>query len=220
MLDPALSLTDLVLRHSACAAVLQRHRLDFCCHGGRTLQAAAAERGLDVEVVRRELEAAIAETPVGEDLRAVPTPVLLAKLVQEHHLPVRQALPTVRGLAAKVHRVHGAHDSRLPAVRQHVEALAEELLAHFEEEERAVFPALASENPAGARRFLDELTREHEALSRELHQLRAATEDYAVPSWACTSYRTLFAELRRLEASLVAILHLEHNVLRPRLEAL
>lgn len=220
MLDPALSLTDLVLQHSACAAVLQRHRLDFCGKGSLTVAEAAAARGVDAEVVRRELEAAIGETPAGEDLRAVPTPVLLSKLVQEHHQPVRQALPTVRGLAAKVHRVHGAHDRRLQSVRQHVETLAEALLVHFEEEERAIFPALATANPAGARRFLEELTREHEALSQGLHRLRDTTDDFAVPSWACTSYRTLFAELRRLEANLVNILHLEHNVLRPRLEAL
>jgi regulator of cell morphogenesis and NO signaling len=154
-----------------------------------------------------------------DDLRALPTPALVSALAQQHQ-PVRETLPGVRGLAAKVARVHGAHDARLLGLREQVETLAEAVLAHFEEEERAIFPALAAAtpNPAGARRFIEDLTHEHEDLARLLARVRETTGDYAVPSWACTSYRTLFAELRRLEGTLLSILHLEHNVLRPRLE--
>ena len=32
-----------------------------------------------------------------------------------------------------------------------------------------------------------------------LVRMRAASDGYAVPEWACNSYRTLFAELARLE---------------------
>ncbi len=223
MLDRHQPVAALVLDHSACAAVLQRHRIDFCCRGDLSLEAAAAAQGVDLDVLLGELEAAVASRCVADEVdpRTLPTPALLASLVERHHQPLREALPTVRGLAAKVSRVHGERTPALKTLRACVEGLAETLLPHFEEEERAVFPALAAEppNPAAARMLFDELTREHEEVTSWLLRMRAAADDYAVPSWACTSYRTLFAELRRLEGDVAALVHLEHNVLRPRFAA-
>lgn len=49
--------------------------------------------------------------------------------------------------------------------------------------------------------------------------MRDAAEDYLIPDWACTSYRTLFAELERLEGDVLRHVHLENHVLMPRFAA-
>jgi regulator of cell morphogenesis and NO signaling len=49
-----------------------------------------------------------------------------------------------------------------------------------------------------------------------LERVRSASDDFALPSWACNSYRTLFSELEQLERDLHTHVHLENHVLKPR----
>ena len=53
MIDQQQSVASLVLDHSECAAVLQRHRIDYCCHGEATL--AAHPRLIDLDEIVAEL---------------------------------------------------------------------------------------------------------------------------------------------------------------------
>ena len=57
-MDPQTSLAELATTIPAASRVFQRHRLDFCCGGRTSLADACAERGLAVEDVAREIEAA------------------------------------------------------------------------------------------------------------------------------------------------------------------
>ena len=65
-------------------------------------------------------------------------------------------------------------------------------------------------------RELQTMFADHLAVGDLLHRLREATEAFAVPEWGCNSYRTLFAELARLEADVLTHVHLENHVLLPR----
>lgn len=214
------TVADLVLEHSECAEVFQRHRIDFCCRGELSLEAAAAAAGVEVDPLRAELERAIAERRGAKpaDPRALSTPALIAYIISKHHEYLRQTLPFVRGLAAKVGRVHGGHNPRLPGLATDVETLAQTLITHLDEEEQVLFPALCARDLDQARvaRSLAGMMDEHLEVGALLARIRAASEDYALPEWACNSYRTLFAELRQLESDVFTHVHLENHVLRPR----
>ena len=57
---------DIVTGDFRAAGVFERHRIDFCCGGGRPLADACRTKGVDVQVVLRDLEAALAVTTAGE----------------------------------------------------------------------------------------------------------------------------------------------------------
>ena len=118
MFHPNQTVADLVLEHSECAEVFQRHHIDFCCRGELSLEEAAAAAGAEIDPLRAELERAVAERRGAKpaDPRALSTPALVAYIISKHHEYLRQTLPFVRGLAAKVGRVHGEHNPRLPAL--------------------------------------------------------------------------------------------------------
>jgi regulator of cell morphogenesis and NO signaling len=40
MIDPQRTVASVVLDHSECAAVFQRHRIDYCCRGNLSVAAA------------------------------------------------------------------------------------------------------------------------------------------------------------------------------------
>jgi hypothetical protein len=54
-LTPETTLSAIALRSDACATVLDRYKLDFCCRGRRSLLEACRAVGLDVERVLAEL---------------------------------------------------------------------------------------------------------------------------------------------------------------------
>jgi regulator of cell morphogenesis and NO signaling len=57
---------------------------------------------------------------------------------------------------------------------------------------------------------------EHETAGEILHELRAATSDYKVPTDGCFSYQTLFRGLADFEKDLYQHIHLENNILFPK----
>ncbi len=223
MIDRQQSVASTVLDHSECAAVFQQHRIDFCCGGQLSIEAAAKAKNVDVAALLTELERAVAERKgdAAHDPRERPTPELIAHIIAKHHAYLRKALPFVKMLAAKVGRVHGDHNPKLRELDAAVDELVAALEPHLDEEEQQLFPLLMAggRDPAQTSKLLGTMHEDHLAVARMLERIRAASDDFALPEWACNSYRTLFSELKQVESDVFAHVHLENNVLKPRFAA-
>jgi len=217
MLDPHASVAAIVLDHSECAAVLARHRIDFCCKGKRPLADICHELGLDVGAVVGELEHAIrTRIAVPADPRTLSTRDLIGEIVSTHHRYLRRTLPFLQALASKVARVHGDREPLLRKVASTVDALSAMLLAHLGHEEHVVFPRMLATGAGELATLLRHNRAEHEQVGDLLTTLRDAAADYVVPSFGCNSYRTLMRELEELEADTFRHIHIENHVLLPR----
>ncbi|MEZ5980392.1 MAG: iron-sulfur cluster repair di-iron protein, partial [Planctomycetota bacterium] len=199
---------------------------DFCCGGRRTLLDACRERGLDADAIARELELEADEVaPPSIDLAALPLDALCDHVEREHHAFLRRELPRLTEAWTKVARVHGAKHPECVQVARRVAELAEELEQHLLKEEMVLFPAIrgiASGNRAAARHCgsvrnpIGMMELEHDDAGLVLRELRALTDDYAVPDDACATYRAALDGLVELERDLHAHVHAENNVLFPR----
>lgn len=219
MLDHKQILADLVLEHSECAEVLQRHHIDYCCRGNISIDAAAKAKGIDSKALIDELAAAINSRHTEPfDIRELPTPRLISHIVATHHEYLRKALPFIAGLAAKVSRVHGDHNPKLVQLAVAVDELAALLIPHLDEEERTLFPALMSPTaqPYTQWQMLLEMEEEHRGVAQLLERIRACGDEFLAPDWACASYRTLVLELVQLESDVHVHVHLENHLLKPR----
>jgi regulator of cell morphogenesis and NO signaling len=220
--NPTQSVASVVLDHSECAQVFQRHRIDFCCRGELSIEAAAQERGVALAGLLRELDDAIAtrRTPAQTSWKDAPTRDLLAHIIDLHHGYLRRVLPFVRPLAAKVARVHGEHNPKLRALDEAVGQLADSLLEHLTDEEQRLFPTLLAADAPRAQQaaLLANMQAEHLAMADQLRRIRDAADDYTLPEWACRSYTALFGELEALERDVFTHVHLENHVLRPRFD--
>lgn len=220
MLDANTTVAQAVTDYSETAAVFQRHRIDFCCKGERSIATACQERGLDERAVLTELQHVISQRrdDRGPDPVAMSTPSLIAHIVSRHHDYLRRALPAVRALSIKVSRRHGDHNPRLRTLETVVDDLVEALEPHLDAEEQVLFPALMAKEPdrAVVAAELKTMHADHLAVGALLAQMRAAAEDFAIPEWGCTSYRILFTELEQLEGDVLRHVHLENHILMPR----
>lgn len=169
-------------------------------------------------------EATEARASAETDWRAAPLGALLSRIVDMHHAYLRQELPLLSGFTNKIHRVHGDRHPELGALDQLFHALKAELDAHLDEEEQELFPLVAAYARLGAQedlthaiQALDGLESQHEAAGKLLAAMREVTGGYTLPPGACRTYTLTFQKLRELESDLFMHIHLENNILFPRL---
>jgi regulator of cell morphogenesis and NO signaling len=189
--DRTWRVADIVTAHPECAGVFGDHRIDFCFHGERSL-----------------------------DAGALSTPELISYIVTRHHAYLYAAFPFIERLLVKVMTAHGPHEPRLLALREAFRRLSTALQSHLYEEEAVLFPALRAQ-PNDWCVIAEEraaMKQEHLVVGARLAAVRALAGDYAVPDGVCASYRPLMRELAVLEANTMRHIHLETHVLMSRFD--
>lgn len=221
-IDPQAQLGDLVTEVPRRAELFERLGLDYCCGGQRSLAAACAERGLDVDTVATVL-AAVELSPDGEsghDVAGASISELCEHIVTVHHGPLRSDLQRITELLATVVRVHGAEHPELAEVQERFAAMRTDLLHHLLEEEETIFPACqAVERDPGApvdEELLAGNEAEHAGVGEALVTLRERTGGYDPANAYCGTHRALLGALEGLELDLHQHIHEENNVLFPR----
>jgi regulator of cell morphogenesis and NO signaling len=202
--------------------VFQRHDIDFCCGGKRTLRAACDERHLSFEALVEAIESSAVDLAETRDWTIAPLDELIDHIVAAYHTPLKEELPRLQAMAAKVARVHGAKAEYLRRIHEIVDLIATDLLEHMRKEELALFPAMRTltsneiTNSGWLSAPISVMEHEHDHAGGLLAELRQLTEAYAPPQWACATFRALYHGLAELEASMHLHVHLENNVLFPR----
>jgi len=216
---------EVVAENYARAAAFKRLGIDFCCGGGRTVQEACDRAGISYETLLGELQAVEVRQGEGRwtDPRGWDPDLLVDHIVKLHHRYVRRTLPVLGQFTGKVSLVHGEAHPELREIEGLVQELSEEMTRHMEEEEGELFPALQefSEDPGKTEpedvaTTLGALEDDHEHAGGIMGRIREITGEYTPPEGACATYRATFSLLEEFEEDLHRHVHLENNVLFPR----
>lgn len=214
------TLGDLVTSNPMTARVLERHGLDYCCGGRRTLHDACADAGVDEQLVQADLDAT--DTGLPGDWTELDPAALAQHIVETHHRYLHEELPLLDALAEKVLGAHGRRHPELGDVRKLVAAIRADLEPHLMKEERVLFPAITA-LAGGQREFgfgsvanpIRMMGIEHDQVGQLLVELRAVSHGFEIPADACASYRSLYERLVALEGDTHEHIHKENNVLFP-----
>lgn len=212
--------------------VFEKLGIDYCCGGGKSLADACAKAKIPVGEVLATLEHGSAPASAVHDLpdfRSAALSELVSHVVNTHHAYVKQEVPRLQKLLAKVVSVHGRNHAELREVQKIFADLSVEVISHMMKEEMVLFPyvtlleqARQAGKPAPRAAFgsianpVQMMEMEHESSGNALKALRSLTGDYTPPADACFSYNTLFAALNEFETDLHQHIHLENNILFPR----
>lgn len=219
---------DIVTQVPGADAVFKQYRIDFCCGGRQTLNEAIRQRNLDEAEVLQKLSDTLEKAQGVEgndtDWEKVSFSSLVDHIVNTHHAYLYDELPQLSAYVTKVYRVHGSHRPELADVHQLFHELKTELEQHAIKEENDAFPLIKEyeQRPSEERRkylveIVEELEQEHDRSGGILKQLREVTKDYALPEGACNTYTLTYQKLETLESDLFTHIHLENNILFPRL---
>lgn len=225
---------EIAMESATAPAVLESLGIDYCCGGHLPFEEACKKSGKSPEAVIAKLEQSARESAVrgdtSTDWNSVPLVELIDHINKTHHVFVRNESPRLAALADQVATKHGPNHPELKRVHAVFSALAEELSVHLMKEEQILFPYVEHleeaslqhesappsccfgtvENPIRMMMF------EHDNAGAALRELRSLTSDYTVPADSCMSYRALFEGFAAFEKDLHQHIHLENNVLFPR----
>lgn len=225
MINAQQTVADIAANSFAAVRVFSKHGIDFCCGGHRPLGEVCSEKQLSTDALIAELETGIAGTPAEDvDWNTAPLAELVRHIVSRHHEYLRSELPRIQGWLDRVHAKYGEQDAatvgRLPAI---FNALRAELEAHLMKEEVVLFPAvIRMSGPCGGSFDgpIAVMEMEHEHAGAALRAMREITGGYTAPEHACRTYRALYEALADLESDLHLHIHLENNILFPRVQKL
>jgi regulator of cell morphogenesis and NO signaling len=210
--------------------IFKKNKIDFCCHGDRPFSAAVEEQNLNGEALLQEINEAYEEMMEKNveniDWTEQPLAELIDHVVQKHHAYLAEELPSLSQYVTKILRVHGPHQSDvLSAVHRLFHNIKMEFEQHMIKEEELVFPQIKEleKNPTPAAvdkaiSAIHELESEHDQVGQWLREIREVTNDYELPEWACSTYKLTFDKLQALESDTFQHVHLENNILFPRVE--
>jgi regulator of cell morphogenesis and NO signaling len=230
------TVADIVIANPAAARVFERYDIDYCCHGQRPLDEACADAGADLAAVERELAAAVTveadrrrATTAGTDELPDDVGALIGRIVATHHTFLRRELPRLDDLMGTVVAAHGTRHPEVHEVARLLVELTDDLLPHLMKEEKVLFPLAiellgAVEPPSfpcgSVTNPIRVMHLEHDRVGELLAELRRRTGAYSTPADACPTWRALYAGLAALELDIHTHVHLENNVLFPRVVAL
>jgi regulator of cell morphogenesis and NO signaling len=212
-------LADLAVAIPSASRLFQELRLDYCCHGRRSLAEACAERGLDPAAVLARVVAAPPASPNALDLAHAPIGELIAYVIARFHDDHRREVPLLVAMAEKVERVHADKASCPRGLHHHLAGFRDAMVAHLDKEEQVLFPAIRAGWGGSCHGPIVRMESEHEEHGAALARTRALAHDLVPPADACTTWRALYLRLARLESDLMEHIHLENNVLFPRVLA-
>lgn len=210
------------------ASALKAYDIDFCCNGNRTLGAACQDMNIDPLIVINSIQEVTSEHRNEHFNFKLWPPELIADYIEKiHHTYVKEQIPTILQLLEKLQKVHGTKHPELLEIYNQFEASSHDLLAHMTKEENILFPyaRLASSGeiknaPAfgSIQNPITVMMHEHDNEGERFRTIRKLTNDYTCPPDGCTTYKVAFAMLEEFESDLHKHIHLENNILFPKLK--
>lgn len=207
------------------AEIFQKHKIDFCCKGNRTLQDACKDKGLDEATLLKELKSVSNGTTQGDpDFRSWPIDLLADYIVKIHHSYVEKTIANLQPYLDKVAKVHGDRHPELWQIKQEFMDTAAALAVHMKKEELILFPyirrlandSVVSPPPFGTvQNPIAMMLHEHDTEGERFRRISALSNDYSPPEDACNTYRVAFSMLKEFEQDLHRHIHLENNILFP-----
>lgn len=220
---------DIVIKFPNAADIFKEYKIDFCCGGDRPLITAINEQGVNEAEILEKINASYEKLQhnLYENNRnwvEAPFDELVDHIVNVHHGYLYENLPRISELTTKILRVHGEHHPELSKVHKLFHTVKMELEAHLIEEETIQYPAIKEYLRSNSEVDLDkainiinQLQDEHTGAGDILKELRKVTNDFKAPSDGCNTYKLTYAKLEEMESDIFQHIHLESNILFPRL---
>lgn len=222
-------LREIATEYPAAISILEQFEIDLCAWGDKPLGEACASLQLSTDQIQEKLDALMIAEGGARDSASLSLTQLIQRIVRVHHRRVRQDLPALARMAAKLASRHSRQNTFLASLAQCIQVLHTDLLSHIAKEEQVLFPFIAAMEEEGdapyraghtcipsVRQSIAKMIQEHAAANKAVDELRELTCNFSLPAEACATQRALYGGLRNFEEDLREHLHLENDILFPR----
>ncbi len=223
------TVAEIVTENIKASHIFKKYNIDFCCGGGVTIEKVCSKKGIDYELLEKEILEIDAKAEDSNDYNKWELPFLIDYIVNVHHKYVAENIPLLSMYATKVAKVHGHHYKEVVTINNLFQEVAKELSAHMMKEELVLFPFIKQlarakkEGIVPSRPHFSSVTNpismmesEHENAGDIFKEISKLTHKYTPPEGACNTFRALYDKLEEFEEDLHKHIHLENNILHPK----
>lgn len=221
---------EIALSNPTARHILEAAGIDYCCGGSKSLQEACLKANVsEAEILWQLRQNSERVEPSESRWVSAPLAELTKHIRARHHQYVRDSIPRLRALLAKIREKHGSNHSELGEIEKLFGDVAREMLMHMQKEEQILFPFIDALERASngngtieppffqtVKNPIHSMMRDHDSAGELMHQIRTATNGYKAPEDGCTSYQAAYQDLEEFEKDLHLHVHLENNILFPR----
>lgn len=231
-IDGASYVNEIVAHDYRTADVFRKYDIDFCCGGKWSLEATSKMKGLDLELLLRELKLATRTIQISNALPFDEWKLdfLSDYIINVHHRYLKKALPEIREYVDKFIEGHLKKYPELAEMQVLIQRMEKHMIPHMQQEEEIIFPYIKQiayayynrESYAGLlvrtlrKPVEDMMKNEHDVTNGQLKRLRAITQNFQLPEKPCNMHRVTFYKLQEFDNDLIQHLHLENNILFPK----
>lgn len=211
-------LSELAVSIPGATKIFREYDLDFCCGGSVLLEVAAQQKNLNLaEIEKRltDLQQSKAENN-DKDWTSASYAEMIDHIITRFHNRHREQLPELITLAEKVENVHGDRDDCPVGVAAQLEKIYAELSQHLMKEEQILFPMIKMGNYAMASMPIRVMEMEHDEAGQDVEVIKSLTNNCTPPADACFSWKALYSGINEFIDDLMRHIHLENNILFPR----
>jgi len=220
------TIADIVTADIRTASIFKRHGIDFCCGGGKILSDVCKEKKIRVSKITNEIQK-LNSINKEKNYNKMSVNALIKHIIETHHKYVKEKIPTIKDFAKKVSKVHGKNYPETNLIYHLFLRLSDELLDHINKEEEILFPKIkilvdktysksvffsygTISNP------IKMMEMEHESAKKVLKEIEELSNKYNSPPSACNTYKALYNSLKEFQDDLHIHIHLENNILFPK----
>lgn len=217
---------ELVAQDYRTATVFKQNNIDFCCKGNRTIEEVCASSAIDPAPLIEALnEISFSTEGSNYDFQSWDLDLLVDYIEKKHHRYVEKRIPEIKSYLTKVTRVHGQRHPELIEIDELFTASSFDLINHMHKEETILFPFIRqmkmelnlNRPPFGSvKNPVRMMMKEHAVEGERYKQIEQLSNNYTPPADACTTYSVAFSMLKEFEDDLHMHIHIENNILFPR----
>ena len=210
--------SELAVSIPGATKIFREYDLDFCCGGSVLLEVAAQQKNLNLaEIEKRltDLQQSKAENN-DKDWTSASYAEMIDHIITRFHNRHREQLPELITLAEKVENVHSDRDDCPIGVAAQLEKIYAELSQHLMKEEQILFPMIKMGNYAMASMPIRVMEMEHDEAGQDVEVIKSLTNNCTLPADACFSWKALYSGINEFIDDLMHHIHLENNILFPR----
>ncbi|MGR3806855.1 iron-sulfur cluster repair protein YtfE [Pasteurella testudinis] len=211
-------LGELAVAIPGATKLFREYDLDFCCGGANTLGFAAKLKNLNLAEIEKRLAdlAENQEASAEQDWTQAAYADTIEHIIARYHQRHREQLPELILLAEKVENVHGDRADCPMGASAVLKAIHADLNQHMQKEEQILFPMINAGQYAMARMPIQVMEHEHDDAGQQVEVLKSLTNNVTPPADACNSWRALYSGINEFIDDLMHHIHLENNILFPR----
>lgn len=223
------TVADMVTENINTAHVFKKYGIDFCCGGGITIKRATEKAKVNYLDLETDLLSVGTPGSRAQNYNSWDLDFLTDHIVNFHHKYVEENIPLLVQYAARVVQVHGEHFPELKDIQKLFSEVAVKLGGHLKKEELILFPFIrkmvnakregtALEKPkfGTVDNPIKMMEADHEEAGEIFRQIAILTNNYTPPAGACNTYRAFYSKLEEFEQDLHQHVHLENNILFPK----